>query len=57
MRGKIRIKKAEGGDVFVIKTLRLAGTEMLEDLSLRREEAKKKKTERNKAKRQAQKKK
>ena len=57
VRGKIRIKKAEGGDVFVIKTLRLAGTEMLEDLSLRREEAKKKKTERNKAKRQAQKKK
>ena len=56
VRGKIRIKKAEGGDVFVIKTLRLAGAEILEDLSLRRDEAKKKKTERNKAKRQAQKK-
>lgn len=56
VRGKIRIKKAEGGEVFVIKTLKPVGDETLEDLYLRRDEAKKKRTERNKAKRQAQKK-
>lgn len=56
VRGKIRIKKTESGDVFVIKTFKLADGDTAEELSLQREEARKKKTERNKAKRQAQKK-
>lgn len=56
VRGKIRIKKAEGGEAYVVKTTKFVGEEALEEMNSRRQEVKKKRLERNKAKRQAQKK-
>ncbi|MCI9590576.1 MAG: exonuclease domain-containing protein [Lachnospiraceae bacterium] len=57
VRGKIRIKKAEGGELYVVKTTKFVGEEALEEMNSRRQEVKKKRLERNKAKRQAQKRK
>lgn len=56
VRGKIRIKKAEGGEIYVVKTTKFVGEEGLKEMNSRRQEVKKKRLERNKAKRQAQKK-
>ena len=55
VRGKIRIKKQEEGRVFVVKTMKPASESAAEDICARRDEAKKKRTERNRAKRLAQK--
>lgn len=53
MKGKIRIKKAEDGFVYAVKTLKLVGEDGVELVMQKKEEAKKKRIERNKAKKRA----
>ncbi len=55
IKGKIRIKKQDEGRVFAVKTMKPAGESAAEEICARRDEAKKKRSERNRAKRQAQK--
>lgn len=55
MQGKIRVKKAESGNVFVIRTVKLVNEEQAEVIVEKRDEARKKRTEKNKIKRQAKK--
>lgn len=52
MKGKIRMKKAEENSVYVVKTLKLVGEEGANSILLRKEECRKKRVERNKAKRE-----
>lgn len=54
-RAKIRIKKSEEDQVFVVKTVKLTDEEGVEQIVSRREEAKRKRAERNKLKKAAKK--
>ena len=51
MKGKIRIKKSEDGSVFAVKTTKLIGEDGAALITKKKEEAKKKRADRNKAKR------
>lgn len=51
VKGKIRIKKSEDGLVFAVKTIKLVDEEGARQVELKKEEAKKKRAERNKLKR------
>ena len=53
MKGKIRMKKTEDNSVFVVKTLKLVGEEGAGLIFMKKEECRKKRTERNKAKKEA----
>ncbi len=55
VQGKIRVKKAESGNVFVIRTVKLVNEEQAEVIVEKRDEARKKRIEKNKIKRQAKK--
>lgn len=50
MKGKIRMKKSEDGSFFAVKTTKLVDEEGAELVERKKEEVKKKRTERNKAK-------
>lgn len=50
-KGKIRIKKAENGQVFVVKTIKPVNEEGAAEISLKKEEERKKRNERNRQKR------
>ena len=50
MKGKIRIKKSEDGSVFAVKTTKLIGEDGAALITKKKEEAKKKRADRNKAK-------
>lgn len=52
IRGKIRLKKVDEDQVFVIKTLKLTDDAGAELVAARREEVRKKRSERNRAKKQ-----
>lgn len=54
LKGKIRIKRVDDEKVFVVKTLKLTDEEGAAGIMNRREEARKKRSQRNKAKRQRQ---
>ena len=54
LKGKIRIKKADGDRVFVVKTLKLTDEEGAAFVINKKEELKKKRAERSRAKRQRQ---
>ena len=43
MKGKIRIRRAEGDSVYVVKTTKFISPSDAEDISLRRNRAKKRK--------------
>lgn len=51
MKGKIRIKKSEDGSVFAVKTMKLVGEEGAALIINKKEDAKKKRAERNRSKR------
>ncbi len=51
MKGKIRIKKSEDGSVFAVKTMKLVGDEGAALIINKKEDAKKKRAERNRSKR------
>ncbi len=51
MKGKIRMKKSEDGSFFAVKTTKLVGEDGAAQIEKKKEEAKKKRGERNKAKR------
>lgn len=53
VRGKIRIKKAEDGSVFAVRTVKLTDQAGVETIVKRREESKKKRAERAKARKEA----
>lgn len=55
VRGKIRVKKAESGNIFVIRTVKPINEEQAELIMEKRDEARKRRTEKNKQKRQAKK--
>lgn len=55
VKGKIRIKKTEDGSVFAVKTIKLTDQDGVDTIIKRREEAKKKRTERAKARKEAKK--
>ncbi|MEF9940063.1 MAG: 3'-5' exonuclease [Clostridium sp.] len=55
MKGKIRVKKTEDNSVFIVKTLKLVGEEGAGLIAFKKEECKKKRGERNKAKKEAKK--
>ena len=50
MKGKIRMKKSEDGSFFAVKTTKLVGEEGAAYVEQKKEETKKKRAERNKAK-------
>lgn len=50
-KGKIRIRRAENGKVFVVKTIKLVDEEGAAEISLKKEEERKKRNERNRQKR------
>lgn len=54
VRGRIRVKKADGDRVFVVKTLKITDEEGAAQIRARKEEVKKKRAERNRAKRKRQ---
>lgn len=55
VKGKIRIKKAEDGSSYAVKTLKIVCEEDAAQVAQRKEETKKKRNERNKAKKEAKK--
>lgn len=56
LRGKIRMKKAENGGIYAVKTLKLVDDEAAQLLYQRRDEAKQKRNEKNKLRRTSKKK-
>ena len=55
-KGKIRIRRAENGKVFVVKTIKPVDEEGAAEISLKKEEERKKRNERNRQKRKKKKK-
>lgn len=55
MKGKIRMKKSEDGSVFVVKTAKLVGEDGAGLVALKKEEAKKRRVERQKGKKESEK--
>lgn len=53
VKGKIRIKKAEDGSVFAVKTIKIVGEEGALLITKKKEEARQKRNDRNKAKKKA----
>lgn len=50
VRGKIRMKKTEGGQVYVVKTMKLVGEEGAQDIYDRKDDLKKRRNEKHKLK-------
>lgn len=55
VRGKIRIKKAESGNIFAIRTVKMVDESAAKEIMEKKEEAKKRRIEKNKQKRQSKK--
>lgn len=53
VKGKIRIKKAEDGSVFAVKTIKIVGEDGALLITKKKEEARQKRNDRNKAKKKA----
>lgn len=56
VKGKIRMKKAEDGSVFVVKTVKMADEEGVKQILHKKEEQKKKRNEKNKQRKETKKK-